>query len=80
MKLAWRISEHINTIKTNVDAMTEARRVANEKEHAPDMAKAYCADVKPLMEKIRVAADRLEYLVDDQLWPLVKYREMMFVR
>ncbi|NRB65112.1 MAG: glutamine synthetase III [Saprospiraceae bacterium] len=80
LDLVKRISEHINTIKTNVDAMTEARRVANEKEHAPDMAKAYCADVKPLMEKIRVAADRLEYLVDDQLWPLVKYREMMFVR
>jgi len=80
MDLIKRISEQMSVINVKVQEMTEARRKANENDHAPDMAKAYCYDVKPLMEEIRVAADRLEYLVDDQVWPLVKYRELMFVR
>jgi glutamine synthetase len=80
MDLIKRISEQMNIINVKVQEMTEARRKANENNHAPDMAKAYCYDVKPLMEEIRIAADRLEYLVDDQVWPLVKYRELMFVR
>jgi len=78
--LIKRISENVNKMKKGVEAMTEARRKANEIDDATAMAKAYCSDVKPLMEDIRLYADRLEYLVDDQLWPLVKYRELMFVR
>jgi glutamine synthetase len=75
-----RISQHIGKIKEGVDAMTEARKKCNELEDATAKAKAYCYDVKPLMESIRTHADRLEYLVDDREWPLVKYRELMFLR
>ncbi len=74
------ISENAAKIKSTVDKMTEARRKANDKKHAPDIAKAYCEKVKPMMDEIRLHADRLEYLVDDREWPLVKYRELMFVR
>ena len=75
-----RISLHIGKIKEGVDAMTEARKKSNEQEDAMAKAKSYCFDVKPLMESIRTHADRLEYLVDDREWPLVKYRELMFLR
>lgn len=74
------ISENIRHIKDAVNKMTEARRVANELSGANEVAEAYCYKVKPLMEEIRKHADRLEYLVDDREWPLIKYREMMFVR
>ncbi len=80
MDLIRRISENINAIKDNVEAMTEARKKANEHTDAEAKAHAYCVDVKPYMEVIRTHADRLEYLVDDREWPLVKYRELMFVR
>ncbi|MBK8656864.1 MAG: glutamine synthetase III [Haliscomenobacter sp.] len=80
LDLILRISENINAIKDQVEAMTEARKKANEHGDAEEKAQAYCADVKPYMEVIRTHADRLEYLVDDREWPLVKYREMMFVR
>lgn len=78
--ILMRMSDNINTIKNHVEAMRVARKNANNQEHAIDRAKAYCYDVKPHMETIRLHADRLEYLVDDKLWPLVKYRELMFVR
>ncbi|TXB66525.1 glutamine synthetase III family protein [Phaeodactylibacter luteus] len=74
------ISENINYIKDNVNQMTAVRRDVNEIEDANEMAKAYCKQVKPLMEAVRTYADRLEYLVDDREWPLIKYRELMFVR
>jgi glutamine synthetase len=75
-----RISLHIAKIKDGVNAMTEARKKCNELEDSTAKAKAYCYEVKPLMEAIRTHADRLEYLVDDREWPLVKYRELMFLR
>jgi glutamine synthetase len=78
--LIKRISENIAVIKDTVDKMTQARKDSNSKEEAIEVAKSYCNEVKPLMETIRMHADRLEYLVDDKEWPLVKYREMMFVR
>ncbi len=75
-----RISENVTAITRTVEEMTEARRQANELEEATEKAKAYCNQVKPLMETIRLHSDRLEYLIDDREWPLVKYRELMFVR
>ncbi|MFM8361099.1 MAG: glutamine synthetase III [Haliscomenobacter sp.] len=80
LEIVTKISENINGMKEAVDGMTTARKVANELEHAEEKAHAYCSGVKPYMETIRTFADRLEYLVDDREWPLVKYREMMFVR
>ncbi|HMQ47572.1 MAG TPA: glutamine synthetase III [Saprospiraceae bacterium] len=74
------IGEHIAAIKENVDAMRDARKAANELTSSEEKAHAYCYNVKPLTETIRLHADRLEYLVDDNEWPLVKYREMMFLR
>jgi len=74
------ISENIGLIKDKVNEMTQVRKQANDIEDASEMAKVYCAKVKPLMEEIRTYADRLEYLVDDREWPLIKYRELMFVR
>lgn len=75
-----RISENTNAINEVVDKMTAARRKANEIEDPTKKAKTYCYDVMPFMDEIRLHADRLEYLVDDREWPLVKYRELMFVR
>jgi glutamine synthetase len=79
-EIVERISGNASQIKTLVDKMTEARRRSNSFGGATERAKAYCYQVKPLMEEIRLHTDRLEYLVDDREWPLIKYRELMFVR
>ncbi|GAA5225368.1 glutamine synthetase III family protein [Membranihabitans marinus] len=74
------IAENIALIKKNVLLMTDERRKGNDYEEADEIAHAYCYKVKPLMEKIRVYVDRLEYLVSDEYWPIVKYRELMFIK
>ena len=74
------ISERITRIKTNVDAMTEARKKANVIESARAKAVAYCDKVKPFMDIIRDDVDHLELMVDDEEWPLPKYREMVNIR
>jgi glutamine synthetase len=79
-KLAEEISEHINLIVEKVDEMTEKRKDANNIEDAREKAIAYCNTVKPLFEEIRYHADKLEQIVDDKMWPLPKYRELLFMR
>ncbi len=74
------ISKYVSTIQTDVEAMTEARKRANNLEHAKEKAVAYNNEVKKYFESIRYAVDKLELLVDDEDWPLVKYREMLFLR
>lgn len=74
------ISKYITTIQTEVDAMTESRKKANKIDHAKERAIAYCNEVKAHFETIRYAVDKLELLVDDEEWPLVKYRELLFLR
>jgi glutamine synthetase len=74
------ISERLTIIKTQVDEMTEARKVANNLEHADARAQAYCDDVKPFFDVIRYQVDKLELIVDDEDWPLAKYRELLFLR
>ncbi|MGA8853220.1 MAG: glutamine synthetase III, partial [Christiangramia sp.] len=75
------ISAHIASINSNVNAMIEARKIANKiEDDAEKKAFAYCDDVKPFFEEIRYHCDKLELLVDDELWPLTKYREMLFTR
>lgn len=74
------ISTHITAIKTKVDAMTEARKVANNIAHSRERAIAYCDDVKAYFDVIRYHVDKLELLVDDEDWPLVKYRELLFLK
>lgn len=74
------ISDHVSSIKEDVIAMTEARKVANRLEKLPEKAKSYRDQVMPFFDSIRYHVDKLEMLVDDELWPLPKYRELLFIR
>ncbi len=74
------ISAHIEGINTKVEAMTEARKKANALTDAQKMADAYCEKVKPYFEVIREHCDKLELLVDDEVWTLTKYRELLFTK
>ena len=74
------ISEHIEGINTKVEKMTAERKKANALSDAEKMAAAYCDKVKPYFEEIRYHADKLELLVDDELWTLTKYRELLFTK
>ena len=67
-------------ITRSVNEMVEERKKANVLEHAEEMAIAYCDKVKPFFDIIRYHCDKLEMMVDDELWPLTKYREMLFTR
>jgi glutamine synthetase len=74
------ISGHISGINTNVEKMTEARKKANALTDAQKMAEEYCEVVKPYFEVIRDHADKLELLIDDEIWPFTKYRELLFTK
>jgi len=74
------ISKHIAIIKKNADDMVEKRKVANKIEDTRERAIIYCDEVKAYFDVIRYSVDKLELLVDDEDWPLVKYRELLFTR
>jgi glutamine synthetase len=74
------ISTHINIIQSNVAKLVAERRIANQIEDFKEKALQYCDYVKPFFEIIRESTDKLETLIDDELWPLPKYREMLFVK
>lgn len=75
------ISRHLESLKANVNAMIDARKRLNKEEDVIKKAKGYSTDVKEAyFNKIRYAVDKLELLVDDEYWPLVKYREMLFLK
>jgi len=74
------ISGHIKTIHTNVKKLQAELDKAHHAGSAHESALAICKKVKPLFDPIRDASDSLEYLVDDELWKLPKYREMLFVK
>ncbi len=74
------ISEHVSAIKTNIDLMVEERRKANRLDSTDKVAEAYNSMVKPYFEIIRYHVDKLELLVDDTLWTLPKYRELLFIK
>lgn len=78
LDLIRRISQHIATIHTLVNQMIDERKKANKLSQIEQKAQAYCQNVKPFFDEIRYHCDKLEILVDDDLWPLVKYREMLF--
>ena len=75
-----KISKHESYIIEKVDAMIEARKVANRIASEREKAIAYHDTVAPLMEDIRYHVDKLETIVDDEAWPLPKYRELLFIR
>mgnify|MGYP000193670515 FL=1 len=74
------ISEHISEIKSGVAAMVDARRKANKIESEREKSIAYHDEVAPKMETIRYHIDKLELMVDNEIWPLPKYRELLFIR
>ena len=74
------ISERTAYIKDHVDVMVEARKVANKIEGERAKAVAYHDTIAPMLEQIRYHIDKLELIVDDQMWPLPKYRELLFIR
>ena len=73
-----KISSYINDASADVEKLVEARKKANRIEDIAVRAKVYSRDVKDMMEKVRASADNLEMLIDDELWPLPKYRELLF--
>ena len=75
-----KITEHISTAKKLTDAMMHTTNKAHKQSSITKKAQAYCEDVKPYFFKIREAADAIEQLVADDLWPLTKYRELLFVK
>jgi glutamine synthetase type III len=74
------ISGHVSTIKLGVDELLISKEKAKNTAGSQKQAEIYCNNVKPLFDNIREASDALEMLVDDELWPLTKYREMLFTR
>ena len=80
LHLIERISDHESFIVENVEKMVEARKVANRIESEREKAIAYHDTVAPLIEEIRYHVDKLETIVDDEAWPLPKYRELLFIR
>ncbi|MCB0819567.1 MAG: glutamine synthetase III [Bacteroidetes bacterium] len=79
LALISEISERVNIILASVNDMIEARKAANKLSDARKQADAYCYKVQPFFETIRYNVDKLELLVDDEIWCLPKYREMLFI-
>ena len=73
-----KISTYINRISMDVEELVEARKRANRIENIAERAKVYSHSVKDMMDKVRDSADHLEMLIDDEMWPLPKYRELLF--
>jgi len=80
LKLIEMISEHIEKINKGITAMINERKKANKTTSPEKCAAAYCDKVKPYFDEIRYHCDKLELLVDDEIWPLSKYREMIMLK
>lgn len=80
MAIIERISQHITAINTGVNAMIEARKKANILEDIHQKATAYCKEVFPFFHEIRYQCDKLELIVDASIWPLAKYRQLLFMQ
>ena len=78
IKTLQKISGYINNISADVEALVEARRQANKIEDIAQRAKVYSHEVKDMMDRVRYSADHLEMIVDDEMWPMPKYRELLF--
>jgi glutamine synthetase len=78
IELIKEISDHVTAIKNGVTEMVDARKVANKMDDEKEKAKAYSKKVAPFLDKIRYHIDKLELIVDDEIWPLPKYRELLF--
>ncbi|MDG1252661.1 MAG: glutamine synthetase III [Schleiferiaceae bacterium] len=74
------ISERISKVLSEAEAMTQARKAANQIDSARERSLSYCDKVKPYFDSIRYEVDKLELLIDNEMWPLPKYREMLYIR
>jgi glutamine synthetase len=80
LKLVEEIAERTASIETQVEELVSARKVANKIEDEHRKAIAYHDTIAPMFDAIRRQIDKLELIVDDALWPLPKYRELLFIR
>ncbi|GGW65750.1 glutamine synthetase [Winogradskyella epiphytica] len=80
LALIEQISGHIEAINSSVTDMIEARKQFNKETDIEKKADGYCNKVKPLFEDIRYHCDKLELMVDDEIWPMTKYRELLFTK
>ncbi|GAO28225.1 glutamine synthetase III family protein [Geofilum rubicundum] len=80
LELIKKISNHIQSIKAKTAQMIDERKIANKEEDMHKMAELYSEKVKPYLEDIRYHIDKLELIVDNEMWPLPKYRELLFAR
>jgi len=80
LNMITEISERISSIMSDVNEMTNQRRKANKISDVEKRAKAYCNSVLPLFDKIRYHTDKLELLINDEDWPLPKFRELLFTK
>ena len=79
-RLVRKIAAHICAVTKKVDEMVEARKRANRLTDMRERAIAYHDTVAPYLDEIRDHIDDLELMVDNQMWPLPKYRELLFIR
>ena len=80
LSLIESISENVHQIKLGVDELLYAKEKARNISNHQKQAEEYCRKVKPIFTKIREASDSLEMMIDDELWPMTKYRELLFTR
>jgi glutamine synthetase len=80
LDLIKKISNHIKSIKNKTHEMVEARKVANKEDDMTKLAEQYDQNVRPYLDDIRYHIDKLELTVDNAIWPLPKYRELLFAR
>ena len=80
LELIQDISKRIEAINSGVTKMTNERKKANTMGDSVKTSEAYCNKVRPFLEEIRYHCDKLELLIDDELWPLTKYRELLFTK
>jgi glutamine synthetase len=80
MALIEEIAQHLTVIKSKVDEMVEARRVANKITSEREKAIAYSRTIAPFFDEIRYHIDKLELIVDNEMWTLPKYRELLFIK
>ncbi|MDR1500895.1 MAG: glutamine synthetase III [Prevotella sp.] len=80
LRLIEKVSTHVNAINAKVHEMIDARKIANNIESEREKAVAYHDNVAPYLDEIRYHVDKLELIVDNEMWPLAKYRELLFIR
>ncbi len=80
MDIIEKISEHANKMKSACDEMLKARKEANKKTGSEERAFEYCDTIRAYFDEIRYHADKLEIIVEDDMWPMPKFREMLFTR